>query len=313
MMKRFGLICFLCFKLLFFYAQEKNVFVSAKKVAVGEPLTVKFEISYDKRSSFKFSFPDSIFPCNKLSSSGNLIGEPFPHLEIVFKNDTLVTKGDVFLRTMTIKLVSWEPGTLILQPLTYELDNVKNSFSSVLVECYLENEKPNLPLNDIKERFNRIESEGTKPSLWWIILPISLLVLAVVFWCVRNSKNKVKRKKASDTNIKSQALMNLAALKNKKLWESDQKKHVTELSFLVRWYLSVNFQLNLLERTSNETVILLKQYGLDRSCLTKLSAILTQCDAIKFADARINNEQHLKLLDLAEELIQLTYFESNNG
>ena len=88
--------------------------------------------------------------------------------------------------------------------------------------------------------------------------------------------------------------------------------HATELTFLIRWYLSVNFQLNLLERTSNETIILLKQYGLDPSYLTKLSLIFAQSDAIKFADATLDNAEHVKLLDLAEEVIQSTYFESSN-
>lgn len=309
-MRRFVVFSCLCFNLIFSFAQDRNVYVSSKKVAVGEQISLKYEIAYHKRSRFIFTFPDSIFPCKKITSATNLIGEPFDHLEILFKNDTIIPKGDSIQRTITMKLMSWEPGTLILQPLPYELDSIKGNFSSVLIECILEKEKVDLTFYDIKERFNRIESEGSLPSFWWILLPLLMVVLVILFLKIR--KKNANRQKVSDTNIKIQTLKNLSKIREKKLWETNQKMHATELTFLIRWYLSVNFQLNLLERTSNETIILLKQYGLDPSYLTKLSLIFAQSDAIKFADATLDNAEHVKLLDLAEEVIQSTYFESSN-
>jgi hypothetical protein len=85
-----------------------------------------------------------------------------------------------------------------------------------------------------------------------------------------------------------------------------EKQHYSELSYHLRNYFSYCFELNLLEKTTQETVLLLKQRGLEPFKITEIQALLNGADLVKFAQSKPEEDRNLVLLKRAKEIVQHT-------
>jgi hypothetical protein len=113
--------------------------------------------------------------------------------------------------------------------------------------------------------------------------------------------------KIKEMTLKERTLLAIDALEKSKLWEKKQvKEHFTELTFILRSYLSARYTINLLEKTSHETKLLLLQCGLHAETVRIISELLTEADMVKFAKSHPDEIAIYKLTQLARQVVAET-------
>ena len=285
-------------------AQEPNTYVSSKEINVGEILEVQYEISLSKNQHITFNPPLGYFPCNRISAKSNLKGTEFKELEILNYSDTIVNSGGSRLWRANFKLIPWDTGTLVLQPLPYSLDSQMSYFTSILVQSTFVPAKKGIRIYDINESSTPFKKELVWTEFlskyWWILF---LFLLMGLFIVVYKKRAKVAPIEPESLTLKQQTLQSIEKLEAKQQWRTDQKLHYTELSFVLRWYLSTRYKINLLERTTFETILLLKALKLDEYLITQISLIFKEVDAVKFANSELPSSEHEKLIEWSKEVV----------
>lgn len=285
-------------------AQEPNTYVSSKEISVGGILEVQYEISLSKNQHITFNPPLGYFPCNRISAKSNLKGTEFKELEILSYSDTIVDSGGSKLWRANFKLIPWDTGTLVLQPLPYSLDSQMSYFTSILVQSTFVPAKKGIRIYDINESSTPFKKELVWTELlskyWWILL---LFLLMGLFIVVYKKRANVAPIEPESLTLKQQTLQSIEKLEAKQQWRTDQKLHYTELSFILRWYLSTRYKINLLERTTFETILLIRALKLDEYLITQISLIFKEVDAVKFANSELPSSEHEKLIEWSKEVV----------
>lgn len=285
-------------------AQEPNTYVSSKEITVGGILEVQYEISLLKNQDIAFNPPRGYFPCNRISAKSNLKGTEFKELEILSYSDTIIDAGGSKLWRANFKLIPWDTGTLVLQPLPYSMDSQMNYFTSILVQSTFVPAKKGVRIYDINESNTPFKKELVWAELiskyWWIPLLLLLIGLSIVVYKKRTKSSLIE---PESLTLKQQTLQSIEKLVAKQQWSTDQKLHYTELSFILRWYLSSRYNINLLERTTFETILLLKALKLDEYLITQISLIFKEVDAVKFANSELPASDHEKLIEWSKEVV----------
>ncbi|NBX38220.1 MAG: hypothetical protein EBR54_02250 [Flavobacteriia bacterium] len=302
-MKRTILLLILVNNFLLLWGQEEAVYLSTKEIKVGQPFMLRYELTYQKPQKFIVRLPDSLFAAKIVHRREDPFGVPFNGLEVLGVSDTTAWNQSVGLWSAELKLVCWDTGTLMLQPIPYWLDGQEKAFSGALITSTLLNEQTGRPLYDIQESYsisNTSKKQGFKPLLWSVSV---LSILFLVLWIVR-SRILRKQNPPAPLNLRQEALKKLANLKRKGLWLTDEKNHITQLSMLVRWYLSRRFNLNLTGHTRNSLLIHLQNQGMDSSMLAELTQFLERCESVKFAKIHLSHEAHEHLLDWVASFVE---------
>ena len=285
-------------------AQEPNTYVSSKEITVGGILEVQYEISLLKNQDIAFNPPLGYFPCIRISAKSNLKGTEFKDLEILSYSDTIIDAGGSKLWRANFKLIPWDTGTLVLQPLPYSMDSQMNYFTSILVQSTFVPAKKGVRIYDINESNTPFKKELVWTELiskyWWIPLLLLLIGLSIVVYKKRTKASPIE---PESLTLKQQTLQSIEKLVAKQQWSTDQKLHYTELSFILRWYLSSRYNINLLERTTFETILLLKALKLDEYLITQISLIFKEVDAVKFANSELPASDHEKLIEWSKEVV----------
>ena len=286
------------------FAQEVSTYVSSKEVSVGEVLVVQYEINLPKGQVIRFNPPVGDFPCKRIAEQSILAGSEFTELEIVDYSDTVLNSNGTSLWRAQFKLIPWDTGTLVLQPLPYLLNNQMDYFTSILIESSFVPSKKGIRIYDIEESMTPIKKDFILSEFllkyYWIPVFLLLVILLIIWY-------KRRKRPTSPTPIpltlKQQTLQSIEKIIQKKQWETNQKIHYTEFSFILRWYLSARYNINLLERTTFETILLLNALALDEYLLVQIKQIFAEVDSVKFAKTSLTHEQHEKLLEQLKEVV----------
>ena len=142
---------------------------------------------------------------------------------------------------------------------------------------------------------------------WWLIL-IALLAIAGAIWAVRRY-----RKQGSILPPKPQpapydvAVSALRELKEKKLWEQGMEKdYFTELTEILRVYLSKRFGINAMEMTSRQILAALNRNPETKDKRAYIRQILDMADFVKFAKVRPLPDDNEKAFDNALKFVHET-------
>lgn len=145
-----------------------------------------------------------------------------------------------------------------------------------------------LALTDIKD----IEDA---PIWWWgifrwVLLAISIIGLGIgAYYLVRRFKNKEQEKEVINPELlrpaDEVALEKLDIIKEQKIWkEGKHKEYHTQLTDVIREYVSRRYEINSTEKTSDETLRALKPMLRDqRELFQRLEKMLQTADLVKFA------------------------------
>ena len=167
-----------------------------------------------------------------------------------------------------------------------------------------------LAITDIKD----IE----KAPIWWwgifrwVLLAIVLLGLAIGGWYLWRwyQKNRKPEEEPIDPELlrpaDEVALEKLDEIKAQKIWKDGKvKEYQTELTDVVREYISRRFEVQSTEKTSDETLRAMKPL-IEKDLFSKLSKMLQLADLVKFAKWHTTPDENEMALTTAYEFVQET-------
>src|SRR5574343_107717 len=294
-------------------AQTARTSLSQKSLLVGEKITLTYTLTIDSKSK-KPSFRPAVgvLPSRLKSKTGSLSNAISDNIESEspFK-DTLMKGKKQSTWTGTYEITAWDEGNYVISGPTISVDDSTIYFPDAEINVKLVSAKKGQDIYDIKESFAQIPDEPFSikhfiSTNWWWLLP--LILIPLIYWVIRKVKNAEKQpERIKEMPLKERTLLAIDALEKSKLWEKNQvKEQFSELTFILRSYLSSRYNINLLEKTSYETKLLLLQRGLHAETVRVISEILNEADMVKFAKSHPDEIAIYKHAQLARQVVAET-------
>ena len=302
---RFGIAFFFAFQFFALFAQQPVVRISSEKVTVGNRVNLIYSIQLKKDDKFKFDKIQGNFPAKITSDNSSLKGGEFNEIEIIDFQDTIIIKGKVKTWIGAYELCAWDSGLVVLEGQRFTLNDSTGDFPSVYLKCSLMPHKKGQDIYDIKESFVKTQYKkdwlyyGLRYVFWWL-LPLILYLL--YRWWNRREPKIVKQ--VREMSLKKKSLMASDALEKAELWKRDKvKEHFVELSYILRSYLTSRYELNLLDKTTTETKLLLTAKGIEKPVVDSILNVLNHSDLVKFAASKPSEEIIEKSFFMIRQLI----------
>jgi hypothetical protein len=220
--------------------------------------------------------------------------------------------------TQNLSIQQFDTGRVVFPSLPFITANGDTFYSDSLAFTFLE-----VPLDttnavfDIKEPvavpFN---FEEAKPYIYSSIGLILLILL--LYYLIRKINTREKRTEEVVELIpcEVEALNALKTLEREGLCEKGLiKEHYVRLTEILRNYFDREFEIETLESTTDETLILLEESKVDKLLLEQISTLLEEADLVKFAksnpDSKINASFMTKSYRIIEDCHQMKKEEGN--
>lgn len=163
--------------------------------------------------------------------------------------------------------------------------------------------KPFRPIKQIREvPFNILA--------YWPYILGGIIVVALLIWLIFFRKRiAVKKPEAviPQEPAYEQAVKNLHALEDEKLWQNNQVKlYYTKLTDIIRLYIQRRFNINALEQTSDELLQKVRPVTQLNQQKNNLEFILRTADLAKFAKMQPLPEDHQSCMKKAYDLLEWT-------
>ncbi len=304
----FLVLLFLCNALSF--SQELSSSVSKSQVKIGEPVELKLKVKIEKNTSLSFEPFTNEIPAARRKKESQ-VNENKISVEITsdFK-DTTINNGDKTTWIGNYSLVVWDTGKIVLPAQKILINDSTYFFNESIINVKSETIGIQDELFDIEEGFSDVPDKLSFLQLlikyWYVTLGVLLLVIGLILFLIKKKKStSIKLQKVM--SLKDRTLFLINALDDRKLWLDDKlKEHYTELTHIMRSYLSSRYKLNLLERTTFETRALLLQQGLAKDTVETFMTILRQADMVKFANSTSDELNIKKISMLARQIVAET-------
>lgn len=292
------------------FSQELSVYLNHDRIKMGEPVELKLVVKLTENSNISFEPYDKEIPA-VVKKEDSQVNQSRVSVEITneFK-DTTKRIGSTITWEGSYSLIAWDTGKIVLPAQKITIDDSTFLFNEVVLTVGSKTIGVQDELFDIEEGFADIPDEPTFLQLlkayWYVVAGGILLLGAVIFFIIRRKKRQPK-KLQKVMSLKDATLFAINALDKQKMWLDGQlKQHYTELSHIMRSYLSSRYNLNLLERTTFETRTLLSQSGLPSDTVDTLMTILKQADMVKFANSTTDELNIMKISMLAKQIVAET-------
>ncbi|MCO5258517.1 MAG: BatD family protein [Crocinitomicaceae bacterium] len=297
------------FVLNYSFGQELAASVNRANIQLGEPIVLNLSVSVPKNTKISFNPYDKELPALQQKEGGQVNDNKISlEIEGEFKDSTSQEKNKVtWIGHYT--LMVWDTGKItipmqqiIINDSTYLFNAVAFTVSSKTIGAKDE-------LFDIEESFIDVPQKTFIQYLeeYWYVAVGCVLLLAFATFYIYKKRKKHPVKPQKIMSLKERTLFAIEALDNEKMWEKGKlKQHYTELSHIMRSYMSGRFGLNLLETTTFETKKLLKQVDLQDDTIETYLLLLRQADMVKFAKSTTDEYTILKISMMAKQLIAET-------
>lgn len=300
---------------LFANAQQLFSTLSHPRILVGEQTELTLKIKLEKGQKVKFESFNGIIPGKLQNGTSSLTSSAKVELEIISFSDTTLKSTSAETWIGKYLITCWDSGSVVLPEQMVVIDDSTYYFQSVTLYCGLVPAIKNQDIFDIKESFADVPDPETvldkiakfSISNWYWILPLLILLALIVVQFIRYKKANKVQPKVKEVSLKDRTIIAIESLEKRKMWEDGLlKEHYVELSYIMRSYLSARYQLNLLEKTTVETKLLLHQVGLHPETIDTLLVILNQADMVKFAKSQPDEMSILKVSILAKQIVAET-------
>ena len=310
-MKTIFIVLFL-FLGMFFSVQAQRVSVQAtvqpSEILIGERALINLQVIAPKETEILFPvYQDSIVGGLEVLSMGN--------------PDTTITDN---VRTINMKyLVTSFDSTLYFipsMPVSDGIDTImSNSFGLKVTAPELKDstlaylEKMNSGETDSID-FEQLQLSDIKPiqklpfswkdflGLLWIPLIILLLLAivgAIIYFIIRRNKKGYFFTPPPVLPPHVRAMNSLEKIKAEKIWQQERyKEFYTQLTDVLRRYMSERYGINSLEMTTGEILSIIRNKSEEDSVYENLKQVLIVADLVKFAKYKpFTNENDLSLMN----------------
>lgn len=289
-------------------AQELSLKISKDSILIGEEVTINFEVRAAKKPKIELTWDDEAQASIGDPKGG--LNRTSIQLDLLEESvDTFIQQNSEFLWRYTMKATCFDSGIVYLENKSISVNDSLCYFPNASFQVFLVNPIDSLDIYDISENYADVPPPTPiiiqyLKSYWWIIPILILLIFAIRFFKKRKSEVFIPEPK---TSLRDRTLRAIDALEAERLWEKNKlKNHFVELSFILRSYLASRYQIDLLESTTAQSKLLLRNKGLDEDTVNSIIRILSQSDLVKFAQSEPEVSEILKTVVLARQIVAET-------
>lgn len=295
-------------------AQDCETVLEDSKILVGEQVMLTYHVRITKNDKVDFNPELITIPAKRIRINGVLESKDKIELEITepFSDTVLKIRGNLEWFGSYV-ITAWDTGSFVIPSTAFLLNGKKYELPSTRLRVDMVPAKKGQDLYGIKESFAEVPPRPIMEQIkefhakyWWWFDPFWLIVVALIIF-FRLKKVNRKPEKIKEISLKDKTIIAIEALEKSKLWTKGKlKEHYIELSFILRSYLSSRYQINLLEKTTYETKLLLTQKGLHKESVETIGEILDQADLVKFAKSAPEELTVLSISVLAKQIVAET-------
>lgn len=303
-------VCVYCVCTSVAFGQELSAYLNHDRVKMGEAVVLKLVVKLPENSDISIEPYEKEFPALRKKEDSRVSENRIVlEIESAFK-DTIKRSGNKITWIGSYSLVAWDTGKIVIPPQKVIINDSTFLFNETAFTVISETIGVQDELFDIEEGFATVPDELTwlqwLKTYWYITAGGIVLITASVWWYIKR-KNKQSVKMETVMSLKDRTLFAINVLDKQKLWQEGKlKQHYSEMSHIMRSYLSGRYGLNLLERTTFETKALLLQTGLPADTVETFMTILRQADMVKFANSTTDELNILKISMLAKQIVAET-------
>ena len=282
-------------------AQEitPKALLNNSKIIIGDQVTLRLDVEYS--ANMKIGWP-------------NLPDSLTEFVEIVERSpvDSTITSNNLKRKWQDFVITSFDSGTHVIPPFVFAFSY--NGMSDSVKSNSLELEVHTLPkldslMNalkgpiDIKEPYDApLTFKEIAPWILGGLLAFGLIFL--LLYSLRRKRNNqplfsFPQKPKEPAHIT--ALRELDRIKEEKIWQQGKTKmYYSELTDVLRQYISTRFGIPAMEQTSEETIAAFKfrRSLVDEKSFDNLRKILTNADLVKFAKYEpLPDDNNMALVD----------------
>lgn len=283
-----------CFGAMF--AQTKRVYWADDSVRIGDKAQLTILVK-NKPAKFNYDPISDVFSC-EVSHKGQTLWKPGGELEIVSFRDSTYTQNGIRYWKGVYTLIAWDSAKYRLPELWLSWKDSTFSFRA-----------PHLYVGFVKKKVKEgIEEISIEPEedywrllkdYWWVPVIVLVIVGIVILW---NRRRKIQ--KSEELSLRDRTLLAIKQLRKKEDWlQGKTKSHYVAFSSVLKMYLSSRYELNLMERTTQETITLLKLKNLDFTVIRRIEVLLREADMVKFAKTELDDMHIRSSLFRLEEIV----------
>jgi len=280
-------------------AQTIEVSLNRNSILIGQQVSFGLKVKLPSVGyKANFSIPDSI-----------------THFDIIRKNPVTSVKGETALEQV-ITFTSFDSGNWYFPSFPVVItDGVRKATiysDSILIKVGYSPADSSGQLRDIKQLMDVYIPDYT---IYYIIAGVLLLLLIgyLLYRYLKHRKNKPVPLFKSDLSAYEEAMKGLQALENGNLLDKHkEKEYHTELADIFKRYYSRNRQKNLLNKTTGDILIELRENNVNNEFISSLAEGLRYTDAVKFAKFIPLHTESKAALALIKQGIQFLENKSTN-
>lgn len=275
--------------------------LDSTNMMIGEQMKMRLEVKYSDKT--KVMMPQSI-----------KLGE---HVEILSDRDSVskISENE-YLITKEMTITSFDSGVynIAAVPIVFEEEGkywdtiYSKSIQLTVVSPKIDTTQAFATIKDIYQENVSFRED---------VLPIMLVVLGLIVFIVLIWYFSKKKEKNDDEYVEQDiklpahiiAFKALNELENQQLWQQGKfKTFYSELSYIMREYLENRFEINALESVTDEILINLNPFSIEKLQTENLKNILQTADLVKYAKVKPSEKEHQNMMNLSMEFVQETQF-----
>ena len=297
MQYRFITLLFLLISQIALAQPMVEIKLDSTNMMIGEQMKMKLEVKYSDEA--EVMIPQSF----KLGTKVEILN---------IRDSVSKISENEFLLTKEMTITSFDSGVynIAALPIAYKEDGEYwDTIYSKSIQLTVES-----PEIDTTQAFATIKDIYQEDlSFREDVLPIILIVLGLtvfiaLIWFFSQKKEKIENVE-QDIKLPAHiiAFKALNELENKQLWQQGKfKDFYSELSFIMREYLENRFAINALESVTDEILINLNPFSIEKTQTENLKGILQTADLVKYAKVKPSEEKHQNMMALSLKFIQKT-------
>lgn len=287
---------------------QTRSWIGNQKMQVGEQTEIMYELELgSEKDKVRFEPKMGLISCDVLTENSSLTSKEKVNVEIIDVFRDSISEGKPLKWIGKYKVVVWDTGEFKIPAPHIVLNDSTFNFQDITFEVIPTKLIDGQGIYEVEMEFMDIQDDPfyyLKKYIGWIIFGV-LCIIALLFFLFRRKKKPPVPVK--EISLKEKTLLAIESLNQAKLWEKGEiKQHYIELSYILRSYLGVRYELNLLERTSDQTRILLIAQGLSQDTVETIKLILDQSDMVKFAKSAPQELEIFKISALAKQIVSET-------